>query len=861
MLGLAVRNLTARKFRALSTALAVFFGVAMVAGTLLLSDSVNRAIDDLFTGVNEGIDVVIRPHVEVEGEFGSGPRSGFPESALERVRQTEGVEHAEGLIADDQAITILNDDGERIGPPQGGPPHIAVSVLETERFEALEVVSGRRPQADDEFALDEQSAESAGFKLGDRVRITGPAGTRRYELVGLTRFGEADSLLGASLAQFTLAEAQRLTEKQGRFDEIDIAAAEGTEPEALAARLDRELPNSLQAATGEAIAEEDAGDLQQGFGFLSTSLLVFAGIAVFVGGFLIFNTFAITVAQRAREFAMLRTLGASARQILFAVLAEATLIGLLASALGIAGGFGFVALIKALFAAGGLELPVSSLRLDADTIVVAAIVGVGATLVAALFPALRATRVAPLEALRESGGSQEAAERTSRRRALIAAAVCVVGAVLIALGLFSDSGIATALTLLGLGLVALFIGIAMLGGRFVPPLASAIGWPIDRLRGVTGHLARQNAQRQPGRTATTAAALMIGVALVVFVGVFSSSLKASATDTLERQFSGDLAILNQDGFSPIPSGVTNAVAGVDGVAVASPLTAVPARADDLDDDLFLGGLEGSTLAEVATLDWVEGSDETLRSLQGDQAIVEQGWGEDNGIGVGDRVGITGPGGEHLDVTVVGSVRDRAGLFVGTLSLPHETLTERLGARGEFSVLVGYEPDADPGATRAAVDRVLAQRFPVAEARDQQELKDEQAQQIDQLITLIYVLLGLAVIVSVFGIVNTLALTILERTRELAMLRAIGTSRSQIRRMVRYESVINALLGTVVGTVTGLVLASIAVKALEEEGLILSLPVALPIVVLLAAFVLGVVAAIGPARRTSRLDLIEALQYE
>jgi len=438
--------------------------------------------------------------------------------------------------------------------------------------------------------------------------------------------------------------------------------------------------------------------------------------------------------------------------------------------------------------------------------------------------------------------------------------VALAGAAFIGLGLTSSGSVETALSQLGLGLVLLFIGVAMLGGRFVPPIASAIGWPIAKLRGITGHLARQNAQRQPGRTATTAAALMIGVALVVFVGVFSSSLKASIGETLDRQFSGDLAILNQDGFSPIPSAIAAEVGQVDGVAVATPLTAVPARIEGLDQETFLGGLERD-LPEITSLEWVEGDDATLRNLSADGAIVESGWGEDNGVAVGDEVELTGPGGETLAVTVEGSVRDPAGLFVGTLALPRETLREELGARGEFSVLVGFGPDADPEATRAAVDELLAQRFPVAEARNQQELKDEQAQQVDQLVTLIYVLLGLAVIVSIFGIVNTLALTILERTRELAMLRAIGTSRSQVRRMVRYESVINALLGTIVGAVIGLVLASLAVNALAEEGLVLSIPVALPIVVLVAAIVLGVLAAIGPARRTSRLDLIEALQYE
>ena len=859
MLALAARNFSARKFRALSTALAVFFGVAMVAGTLLLTESVDRSFDELFSEVNAEIDVTVRPRVAVEGEFGEAPVAGFDESVLNTVRGVAGVATAEGVIGD-STITILGDDGERIGPPQGGPPHIAASTVETPEFESLSVIEGSEPVAADEFALDEASAEDAGFEVGDQVRITGPAGARTYTLVGITEFGSGASLGGASLALFTLPEAQRLTDKQGKLDEIDIVAEDGTTPEQLARAVAAEVGGEFDVRTGSQTADEDAGDIQEGFGFLSTALLVFAGIAVFVGGFLIFNTFSITVAQRVREFAMLRTLGASARQVLAAVLIEAALIGLLASALGIAGGFGFVQLIKALFESFGFSLPVTDLRLQPQTVAIAVGVGVGATVVAALVPALRATRVAPLEALRESGGSLEAEESRSRRRTIIAAVLVALGVALIALGLFASAEVGAALAQLGGGLVLMFIGVAMLGGRFVPPLASVLGWPIERLRGVTGRLARENSQRQPGRTATTAAALMIGVALVVFVGVFSSSLKASVNETLDDQFAGDLSILNKDGFSPIPSGIADEVADIEGVEVVAPIASVPAEIVGMDDDLLLAGLDDS-LPGVANLDWADGSDETLAGLGDDGALVEAGWGEDNGVEVGDELTVTGPSGDQLEVTVEGSLRDSAGLFVQTIAVSRDAVRSEFGVRDDFMVFVGFAPGADADATREEVDAFLEERFPNAEARDQEELKADQSQQIDQLVTLIYVLLGLAVIVSVFGVVNTLALTILERTRELGMLRAIGTSRSQVRRMVRYESVINALLGTVVGAVIGVLLASAAVEALKDEGLILSIPVALPIVVLVAAIVLGVLAAIGPARRASRLDVIESLQYE
>ena len=859
MLGLALRNFSARKFRAFSTALAVFFGVAMVAGTLLINESVNRSFDNLFGQINEGIDVTVRDRMVVEDPFDQGPESGFDAAVLNRVSKIDGVEVAEGTIADIR-ISILGNDGERIGPPSGGPPHIALAAGEVDDFAALTVVQGEAPDASDEVAIDLDSAENEDFELGDSVTITGAAGASDYSIVGITQFGSGDTSLGASLAQFTLGEAQRLTGKEDRFDEIDIAAAESTSPEALAARVKRALGPQFDVMTGAQTASQDAGEITDDFAFLTTALLVFAGISVFVGGFLIFNTFSITVVQRTREFAMLRTLGASSRQVLAAVLAEAALIGLLASALGIAGGYGFVELVKLMFKAIGFELPVTGLRLTADVVLVPILVGTFATVVAAMMPAVRATRVAPLEALRETGGSTESKERSSRTRGIVASLLLILAVVLLALGLFVSDDEGQALSQMGGGLVLLFISIAMLGGRFVPPIVSVIGAPIDRFRGVTGRLARENAQREPQRTATTAAALMIGVALVVFVGVLASSLKASLSDAIDSQLAGDLSVLNKDGFSPIPAGVGEGVAEIDGVGVVAPTADVPVRIQETGDEIVTG-LEPEAAAQVFNLEWTEGDDETLSGLEPGEAVAEIGWVESNDLAVGDRVNITGPNGQELGATLVGAVDDQAGLLVESLAITRDSARDDLGARFDSTVLLSYADDADPAATRERVDSFLTERFPDTQTRNQAEIKQDQSDQLDQLVALIYVLLGLSVIVSIFGVVNTLALTILERTRELGMLRAIGTSRSQVRRMVRYESVINALLGTIVGTVIGIGLAVAAVQALEDEGLLLSVPVVLPFVVLVAAILLGVLAAIRPARRASRLDVIESLQYE
>jgi putative ABC transport system permease protein len=859
MVALALRNFSARKLRAISTALAVFFGVAMIAGTLMLTDSVNSSFDELFTAANEGNDVTVRPHLEVEGEFGENFARAMPDSLRQNVRAVDGVQKAEGAIGDD-TITILDENGDRIGPSSGGPPHIAVSEI-SEPFNPLNLVEGSPPARDDQVVIDSITADEENYELGQKITITGAAGAHDYTLSGIAEFGNGAPLGGASLAEFTLREAQRLTGKEGRLDEIDVQAVDGVTPSELAQRIQAVMPDNVDVRTGSETAAEDAGDIEDGFSFLTTALLVFAGIAVFVGAFLIFNTFSITVAQRTREFAMLRTLGASRRQILATVLAEAALVGLLASALGIAGGFGFVSLIEALFKAMGFELPTSGLGLQASTVLIALAVGMLATLISALFPALRATRVAPLEALRETtGGTTDDARERSRRRTVIAS-ILVVGAVaLLGIGLFGGGDSGTVLPTLGLGLVLLFIGLAMIGDRFVGPLASALGWPIERLRGVTGLLARENAQRQPGRTATTAAALMIGVALVVFVGVFAASIRASINDTLDRQFAGDLAIVNTDGFSPIPSGIAADVAKVDGVGVVSPVAFLPTRIEPGGDEPLISGVDPKTIGSVANLDWADGSEATLTGLRDDQAILDEDWADEEGFEVGDTIDVTGPSGDVVHETVAGITHDSK-FIVENMVLTRDTVRDRLGARDDATVFVNYAQGADPAATRAAVDQLLADRFPNAEARSQEEFKQDQADQINQLVALIDVLLGLSVLISMFGVVNTLSLTIFERTRELGMLRAIGTSRRQVRRMIRYESVVTALLGAITGAVIGLALAIAAVQALSSEGLSLSIPASLPLIVLIAAILIGVVAAIGPARRASKINVLEALQYE
>jgi putative ABC transport system permease protein len=353
---------------------------------------------------------------------------------------------------------------------------------------------------------------------------------------------------------------------------------------------------------------------------------------------------------------------------------------------------------------------------------------------------------------------------------------------------------------------------------------------------------------------------MIGVALVVFVGVFAASVRSSIGDTLDRQFVGDLAIVNTDGFSQIPSAIGDEVEGIDGVETVSRQTLVPARLEPQGNEFFAVGIDPATIGEVAALDWAEGGDESLAALAEGGALLDEQFAEDHSLAVGDEVRLTGASGDEMSAPVVG-ITERSRFIVDDVALDRELLRDRLGSTDDTTIFVNFAAGADQAAVRDQIDTLLSERFPNAEARSQEEFKEDRENEINQLIALIYVLLGLSVLVAFFGVVNTLSLTILERTRELAMLRAIGTSRSQVRRMVRYESIVTALLGAVTGAVIGLGLGVAAVFAIADEGLELAIPPALPIIVLATGIVLGVVAAIGPARRASRVNVIEGLQYE
>jgi putative ABC transport system permease protein len=848
MTKVALRGLAQRKLRAFVTMLAVLLGVAFIAGSYVLTDTINRSFDDIFTEAYAGTDVAISPSTTGAGEEVDLPP--FSAEVLNQVRRVDGVEKAAGGIF--STVRFVDEEGEQLS--SAFAPEFVSSVA-PEPFETLTYTDGRPPENTNEVSIDESTADREDFGIGDTLRIAGPAGVKGYEIVGLQRLGSTSSG-GSSTAQLTLEEAQRLTDKHGEFDGISVEAADGVSPTELARRIDRVLPARLTVETGIQAAERQSEDIKDDLSFFRIVLLVFGGVALLVGSFLIFNTFSITVAQRIRELGMLRTLGATRGQILRGMVLEATIIGAVGSVLGVLAGIGFASALNAVFKSFGIDLPNTGTVIAARTVVLALVVGMVVTLAAALSPALRATRVSPMAALLEAALPESRAH--GRVFTAFAVLLMVGGIALTCLGLFGGVESNAAAGLVGGGAVATLFGVSMFSPRLVRPLASVAGWPIERLRGITGRLARENAVRKPGRTAVTAAALMIGLAVVVFVTVFAAGISSSIGNAIDRNFQGDVVLQNTDGFSPISPGAAREAEQVDGVRTVSSLSFAGAEYEG--KDIRVSAVDPATVSDVLSLEWEQGSPDTISGLTGDTAVVDDAWAQSNDVEVGDQVTLRTPLEREVTLTVDGTIKDNADLL-GNLVVSEDTLRREFGSRQPSMTLVALDEGANADAVQEQIAQRVERSFPTVDTLNQQELKENQEEQIQQLVGFFYVLLALAIVISLLGIVTTLALSIHERTRELGMLRAVGMSRGQVRRMVRYESVITALIGAILGTVLGVIFASLLAVPLADEGFELSYPVGTLLLLLVLAALAGVLAAIFPARRAARLDVLRALAYE
>jgi putative ABC transport system permease protein len=923
----ALKGIAGRKLRTILTAIAIVLGVAMVSGTYVLTDSITKAFDVIFTESYRGTDAVIsgKSAFDTQGDSGvSAPA--FDESLLQKVKRLPGVEAALGGVAD-ESTTLIDEDGDAI--VFGGAPNLGFSVDPTQpEFNSLTLQEGEWP-GPGEVVIDVATARKKHLEPGETIGVQAEGPVERLRISGLVKFGGVDSIGGATLAGFDLRTAQRLFGKVGKLDQIRVAAKPGVSTEELIRQIRPILPPATQVRSGELQASSDANDVNEFLSFLQNFLLAFGGIALFVGSFVIANSLSITIAQRTREFATLRTLGASRRQVLGTVVVEALVMGALASLVGLFGGLLLATGLFNLFDAVGFTLPNQGLVFETRTIIVSLVVGVLVTLLASIRPAVRATRVPPIAAVRE--GATLPPGRFARFRSVGAGATALLGFAALAFGLFANGlGTTQVLLWMGVGTLLVFIGVALFSSRIVRPLAratspvarwavflfSVLVWPFFSLpfwllrRGAWGPgnvgtrvaafvvgallnpvllvivlviwlrraltswepewpaefpgvlpdramaiVGSKNSERNPQRTASTAAALMIGLALVTLVALLAQGIVKTFEQAVDDIFVADYAITAQNNFSPIPVSVARAVRDVPGVREVVGVRSGQARIFG-STEFFTAVAPGASKA--LQLEWDQGSQAVLDNLGPDGAFVDDGYAKDHDLRVGSKVSVLAPSGERRQFTIKGIFDPGpGGSPFGHVSVGSQAFDELFPQPQNGYTFVNMSGGVT-SANTARLEKAL-ERFPNAKAADREQFKDDQISGLSSVLNILYVLLALSILVSLFGIVNTLVLTVFERTRELGMLRAIGMTRRQVRRMVRHESVITALIGAVIGILLGIVLAGLLI--VRVDFIEFSLPVVQLIVFTIAAVVVGIVAAVFPARRAARLNPLEALHYE
>ena len=846
----ALRGLAGRKLRAALATLAVVLGVAMVSGTYVFTDTIEGAIDTLLTEAYTGSDAVVSAKDVVD--LPADGRPTVPAELLAEVRALPEVEAVSGGIVD--TARLIDKNGEPISTHDAA---VGVSVDAAEpRFNPLRLADGRWPTGSQEVVVDAATGAEHGFAVGDQIAVAGPGPVQRFTISGVAEFTTLDSLGGLTLAIFDPATAQSFLDKAGRFDEILVAAKEGVSPEELVRTIQPILPAGAEVATGEAEVATQAQGSNEDIAVVRKFMLAFGGLALFVGAFVILNTLSTTVAQRTRELATLRTLGASRRQVLGSVLLESLVIGALGSAIGLLLGPVLAKGLSALFTALGQDLPEIGVVIATRTIFVSLLVGILITLVAGLIPALRATSVPPIAAVRE--GSLPTSP-LAPYAPYVAGAAIALGVGLLAFGMFAGGlSVTGVLLLLALGCLVLFVGVALISSRLVTPLASILAWPAAHVAGAAGRLARQNSVRNPARTAATASALMIGLALVTFVAVLGQGLRSSLGDAVEQVVRADYVVTSDDGFGLLTPQAGRALATQPGVETVSGVR--QGTASVFGSDELVAGVDPATITHVVSFDWDQRSEASLAALGASGAVLQRGFADEHELGVGSRFSIETAQGKRLELTVRGiHTPPTLDPILGPILVSQQTFDSTFERPQDALVLVA--PHGEPSGEKSTALAQALRRFPEAELQTKAEFAEGRQKEIKDLLSVLYVLLSLSMVVSLFGMVNTVVLSVFERTRELGMLRAIGMTRRQVRRMIRHESVITALIGAALGLPLGIFLAALATRALADEGVAFSLPGSTLVVFALIAIGAGLLAAALPARRAARLNVLEALQYE
>ena len=850
MFKLTYKGLWAHKLRFALTGLAVVLGVAFMAGTMILTDTMGRTFDGLFDTSNKGVDVVVRRASTVDGGLeGADVRERVDAATLARIKAIDGVDTAVGSIAG--MATLVAPDGKAAAAGGMGGT-MGTNWVSDPRLNPFAIATGHAPQTADEVVLDQSTVNRDGRKLGDKVTVLAKGAPRTLTLVGTATFGDADGIPGSTLVATTDATAQALFAEPGAYDSVVIASNGKQTPEALSTRVGDALGTErFETLTGAEDTANHKADLKEALGFFSTFLLAFAYISLFVGMFIIYNTFSIVVAQRSKEMAMLRAIGASRRQVVKSVLFESVAVGLLASAVGLGAGVLMSFGLRALLGAVGLDIPSGSVVITPQTVVTAFLVGSVVTVLSALAPALRASKVKPIAALRDMAVDNSGA---SLRRTIAGMIATGAGVAAFAAGVVgSGSG---ALTMLGVGAVITIIGVFVLGPVIARPVMDVLGMPIARLSGTTGRLAAENAKRSPKRTSATASALMIGVALVSFITILATSTKASISETVGTSLRADY-VIGSGGFGGAGLSPTLGaeLATLPQVAAVSPVRSIPVGIGTGSSNVV--AVKTSTIEQLLDLKVTAGK---ITDVTGPSVAVKAKKAADDGIALGDKVTMTFARTGPVELTVR-ALYDEAlpnvagdGFLIGI-----DTYEANVTDQSDLQLFVGVADGVAPAQSTAALEAALA-AWPNAELQDQAAFKASITGEIDMILNLIYGLLALAVVIALIGIANTLALSVHERRRELGLLRAVGMTRPQVRSSIRWEAVMIALFGTALGFFLALAGSWGIVKAIgkTEGAMSLSVPPVQMMVIVTLAAVAGVVAAVGPARRAAKLDILGAI---
>ena len=843
MLRIALKGILGRKARLVLTSLAVILGTAFLSGTAVFSATLNRTFDNLFSDVFRNVDSYVRSTQVIEADFGAEERQRIPAELIATIEAVPGVGDVQGDI---QAFArIIGKDGQPLGSEGAGPPTFG-SVGEEFKGALWTISEGKFPSNSTEVALDEASAKAGKYVVGDKVKVVAQAGSREFTLVGIAGYGDVRSPGGATFALFDLATAQEFLAKPGFVDAILISGDGSASDEELAQAINAAIPSSYktETLTGAQITQETQDQIGSALNFFSILLSTFSYIALGVGSFVIYNVFSISAAQRQRENALLRAIGASKKQVTRALMIESVVVGLFGSTIGLFTGIGLSKALSALLKAASIDLPSGDLVVPSSAVVNTIVVGLIVTVASAWLPARRAGRVPPLAAMRETAVEVVA---LSRRRTLF-------GLILIALGAATIVAVTNGASnkWLGLGILFVFSGTITLGPVIARPVALLLGKPAEKFRGVTGTMARQNSARNPKRTSRTASPVLIGVALVTAVAALAASISSQIDGVFTQQFKGDYAInTNARGFGGLSPSLADDINALPEVERATGIGLLTVKIDDKGQNLTT--INPTTVEGVFDIGLTSGS---YADLTPETIFVSQQYAKNNDAKLGDTIQVTLADAQVKTLSIAGIYEfdELVGKYTVSRDLTKDTTVITFDLGVYIKIKDGVSQESARTALQAAVDK-----YGQGTLLSKREYIDSQSGQINQLLGLIYGLLFLSVIIAIVGIIITLLLSVFERQREIGLLRAVGMTKSQVRTTVRWESVITSLLGAVVGIVLGVGLGWVIVYALRDQGLSsFSVPVGPTVSILIMAFVIGVLAAVYPAWRATRVNLLAAI---